>query len=32
MHGWYPDPDGRQRWYWNGQRTDIIRRTWAVTA
>jgi hypothetical protein len=31
MHGWFPDPDGRQRWYWNGQRTDIVRG-WAVTA
>lgn len=25
LHGWIRDEDGTQRWWWDGQRTEITR-------
>lgn len=29
MTGWLPDPDGTDRWWWDGKPTPITR-TWKV--
>lgn len=28
-HGWHSDPDGTDRWWWDGKPTPITR-TWKV--